>query len=104
MSKRSMAARALTVGIAAVLFLSGCSSDKIVYRDRAPFNPPPDSVNGFLGLFTIATNQTTCGNCHVGHQRDWSTSAHSGAYAHPRQLRARGPELLRVPHGERARQ
>jgi len=81
MSKRSGAARVLAVGMAAILFLSGCSSDKIVYRDRAPFNPPPDSVNGFLGLFTISTNQTTCGNCHVGHQRDWSTSAHSGAYA-----------------------
>ncbi|HJP57186.1 MAG TPA: cytochrome c3 family protein [Gemmatimonadales bacterium] len=74
---------ARVIGSAAVVAigLAACSSDKIVYRDRAPFNPPPDSVNGFLGLFTVASNQTTCGNCHVGHQRDWATSAHSGAYA-----------------------
>ena len=78
---RSILPRGIALVAAAVLLASGCSSDKIVYRDRAPFNPPPDSVNGFLGLFNVATNQTTCGNCHVGHQRDWSSSAHSEAYA-----------------------
>ncbi|MEO8226121.1 MAG: cytochrome c3 family protein [Gemmatimonadota bacterium] len=67
--------------LATALLLAGCSSDKIVYRDRAPFNAPPDSLNGFLGLFTVATNQTTCGNCHVGHQRDWKSSRHAGAFA-----------------------
>ena len=77
---RSLAARAVALALAAIL-LASCSSDKIVYRDRAPFNPPPDSANGFLGLFNVGTNQTTCGNCHVSHQRDWSTSAHSEAYA-----------------------
>ena len=70
----------LVVVLSALAFLAGCSTDKIVFRDRPPFNPPPDSVNGFLGLFDVASNQTTCGNCHVGHQRDWKTSAHSGAF------------------------
>lgn len=66
---------------AAVLFvLVGCTDEKIVYRDREPFNPPPDQQSGFLGYFTAATKQTTCGNCHVGHQRDWKTSAHAGAW------------------------
>jgi predicted CXXCH cytochrome family protein len=65
----------------AVAWLAACSADTIVYRDRPPFNPPPDSINGFLGLFDVSTNQTTCGNCHVGHQRDWKSSAHSGAFA-----------------------
>src|SRR5574338_761292 len=72
---------ALVTALAAVSLLSSCGSDKIVYRDRPPFNPPPDSVNGFLGLFDVATNQTTCGNCHVGHQRDWKTSGHAGVFA-----------------------
>src|SRR5919106_646514 len=64
-----------------VLSVGGCTDEKIVYRDREPFNPPPDATSGFLGYFTAATKQTTCGNCHVGHQRDWKTSAHAGAWA-----------------------
>lgn len=72
---------ALAVALCALAFLAGCASDKIVFRDRPPFNPPPDSVNGFLGLFDVADNQTTCGNCHVEHGKDWKTSAHAGAYA-----------------------
>ncbi len=78
--RRLLFSRHAVVAVAMIL-LAGCSSDKIVYRDRAPFNPPPDSVNGFLGLFNVATNQTTCGNCHVSHQRDWKGSAHAGAFA-----------------------
>lgn len=63
------------------LLLSGCTSEKIVFRDRPPFNPPPDATNGFLGYFDASTKQTTCGNCHVGHQGQWATSAHSDAFA-----------------------
>lgn len=70
----------LPLALLAATVLLGCTSEKIVFRDRAPFNPPPDSVNGFLGLFDVATNQTTCGNCHVEHQKDWKTSAHAGAF------------------------
>ncbi|HEU5050380.1 MAG TPA: cytochrome c3 family protein [Gemmatimonadales bacterium] len=67
--------------IVPLLFLIGaCTSETIVFRDREPFNPPPDSVNGFLGLFSASTNQTTCGNCHVGHQRDWQDSPHADAF------------------------
>ncbi|MEO8200545.1 MAG: cytochrome c3 family protein [Gemmatimonadota bacterium] len=62
------------------LLLAACTNDKIVFRDREPFNPPPDAANGFMGYFTASTKQTTCGNCHVGHQRDWATSAHSSAF------------------------
>jgi predicted CXXCH cytochrome family protein len=78
---RFLRSACLTFAMTALTLVVGCSSDKIVFRDRPPFNPPPDSINGFLGLFDVATNQTTCGNCHVGHQRDWKTSAHSGAFA-----------------------
>jgi hypothetical protein len=59
--------------------LSGCTDT--VFRDREPFNPPPDAANKFLGYFTADEGQTTCGNCHVLHQRDWANTAHANAYA-----------------------
>src|SRR6185295_7341780 len=64
-----------------LLALLACSSDKVVFRDREPFNPPPDATNNFLGYFTSADKQTTCGNCHVNHQGDWVRTAHARAYA-----------------------
>jgi predicted CXXCH cytochrome family protein len=69
----------LGVGLATAGF--ACTDEKIVFRDREPFNPPPDSVSGFLGYFTTATKQTTCGNCHVLHQRDWKTTKHASAWS-----------------------
>src|SRR5437773_8614154 len=70
----------LAIGALTVIALAACTDEKIVYRDRPTFNPPPDSVNGFLGYFTISTKQTTCGNCHVGVQRDWSGTRHAAAW------------------------
>ncbi len=71
--------------MAAVLALSaiaGCSDDeKIVYRDRELFNPPPDASSGFLGYFDPQAKMTSCGNCHVGTQAEWETTAHSDAEA-----------------------
>ncbi|HTM33337.1 MAG TPA: cytochrome c3 family protein, partial [Vicinamibacterales bacterium] len=64
----------------AVLAGAGCTDEKIVFRDRPAFNPPPDSVNGFLGYFTASTKQTTCGNCHVGVQASWKLTRHSNAW------------------------
>jgi len=61
--------------------LGACTTEKISYVTRAPFNPPPDSTTGFLGYYTVSTKQTTCGNCHVGHQTGWITTAHSHAWA-----------------------
>jgi hypothetical protein len=57
----------------------GCTDEKIVFRE--PVNPPPDANSGFLGYFTATDKQTTCGNCHIGHQRDWLNTAHADAYA-----------------------
>src|ERR1041385_5902753 len=65
----------------AVIAAGGCTDEKIVFRDRPAFNPPPDSVNGFLGYFTTSTKQTTCGNCHVGVQGQWKTTRHASAWA-----------------------
>lgn len=67
-------------GIAAlaVLALAACTDTKLVYRD--PFNPPPDVVAGFLGYFDAADQQTSCGNCHVDHQRRWVQTVHADAW------------------------
>ena len=67
--------------LAAALLVAafGCTNEKIVFKDREPFNPPPDGA--FLGYFTVDTKQTTCGNCHVGVQTSWAQTKHSEAWA-----------------------
>lgn len=72
--------RLLAATFIASISLAGCSSD-VVYRDRAPFNDPPDAASGFLGYFDAAAKQTTCGNCHAGFQGGWATTAHASAFA-----------------------
>jgi predicted CXXCH cytochrome family protein len=59
--------------------LGACTNEKIVYQTRAPFNPPPDGA--FLGYFDVATQQTTCGNCHVRVQGSWVSTKHADAWA-----------------------
>jgi len=66
--------------VVAAFALSACTKTDIVYRTRPPFNPPPDSTSGFLGYFTVATQQTTCGNCHVGVQAKWINTKHASAW------------------------
>ncbi len=39
----------LAATVLLVAGLTGCTEDVIVFRDRAPFNPPPDAARGFLG-------------------------------------------------------
>jgi predicted CXXCH cytochrome family protein len=63
-----------------VLALGACTNEKLVFVNRQ-FNPPPDSVNGFLGYFDASTQQTSCGNCHVEHQGRWETTKHADAWA-----------------------
>lgn len=66
----------------AALLAAGCAGeDKIVFRDREVFNPPPDSTSGFLGYYNAETKLTTCGNCHVEKQAEWETTAHADAHA-----------------------
>lgn len=66
----------ILVGLAA----GACTEERIVYRDRAPFNPPADAATGFLGYYDVSTKQTTCGNCHVGVQLEWENTAHADAW------------------------
>ena len=56
-----------------------CTNTEIVYRDREPFNEAPDAASGLLGYYNFGTKQTTCGNCHVGHQADWVETKHARA-------------------------
>lgn len=70
----------LGVALLAAGLASGCTDTKteIVFRDV--FNPPADTTSGFLGYYTVAERQTTCGNCHVGQNADWQATSHSVAY------------------------
>ena len=70
----------LVTAIVAAVTLGACTDEKIVFRDRPPFNPPPDAASGFLGYFTASTKQTTCGNCHVGTQAAWKVTRHADAW------------------------
>jgi hypothetical protein len=69
----------LLVALSAIAWAGACTDT--VYRDRPPFNPPPDAASGFLGYYTVADGQTTCGNCHVGQQMDWIQTKHADAWA-----------------------
>ena len=79
MSPRALLPRGALCLLLLSLLTAGCTDEKIVFRE--PFNPPPDAASGLLGYFTTSDKQTTCGNCHVGHQTDWVTTRHADAYA-----------------------
>jgi predicted CXXCH cytochrome family protein len=64
----------------AVLALGACTNEKLVYQTKASYNPPPDSLNGFLGYYDTDTKQTTCGNCHVEKQGNWASTKHAQAW------------------------
>ncbi|HEU4699760.1 MAG TPA: cytochrome c3 family protein [Gemmatimonadales bacterium] len=74
------ALRLLGVLPALVFLASACSSEKIVFRDPRTAKTPADTAGGYLGYFDVANKQTTCGGCHVAHQRDWKGTPHAGAY------------------------
>ena len=59
---------------------SACTDTQTVEVERPRFNPAPDSIAGFLGLYDVATNQSTCGNCHVNNQTEWAKTKHADAY------------------------
>jgi len=65
----------------AAFVLGACTTEKITYVTRPPFNPPPDAASGFLGYFTVSDKQTTCGNCHVGVQATWKLTKHAHAWS-----------------------
>jgi predicted CXXCH cytochrome family protein len=82
MMARTVRSRSLTAlfGVLALAFVAACTETNTEYVERPQFNPPPDSVNGFMGYYTASSKQTTCGNCHVSFQGQWINTAHAGAY------------------------
>src|SRR5436189_4617767 len=78
LSFRSWAVVAVVVAGGAIGI--GSCADRVVYSNRLNFATPPASAAGFLGYQTEDTKATVCGNCHVGHQRDWMRTAHAGAW------------------------
>ena len=77
-SARDLSAPLSRLLVAAALVTGACTNERIVFRE--PINPPPDEASGLLGYFDAASNQTTCGNCHIGQQSEWENTAHAGAY------------------------
>ncbi len=65
--------------LGALLTGLACTEETVIFRDREPFNDPPDAASGFLGYFDPDVKLTTCGNCHVGAQLAWVNTAHAGA-------------------------
>ncbi|MBK8003713.1 MAG: hypothetical protein IPK12_07120 [Gemmatimonadetes bacterium] len=84
MRSSSVLSRALAAAVLVVsAWLGACSTEtetKTVFVDPPRFNAPPDTVNGFLGYYAAEDGQTTCGNCHVDHQADWSQHGHADAW------------------------
>jgi predicted CXXCH cytochrome family protein len=80
LAKRVVMLRRLSL-VALLAAIGACTDETIVYRNRPPFNTPPDMASGFLGYFDASTKQTSCGNCHVDHQRRWALTAHADAWA-----------------------
>jgi predicted CXXCH cytochrome family protein len=84
MSNASQAVRVphlLTAALFTAAALAACSNDKIVFRDREPFNQPVAAAAGFVGYYDTVTKQTTCGNCHADFQGNWSQTAHAKAWS-----------------------
>lgn len=80
MPRRLQLARSALLALPLVGVLAGCTTEKLVYRDRDPFNEPVAAAKGFLGYYTPETKRTTCGNCHADFQARWVTTAHAGAW------------------------
>ncbi len=66
----------LLVGVA----ITACTESQTEFVSREPFNPPPDTVNGFLGYFDAPSKQTTCASCHVTRGGLWKTTEHADAW------------------------
>jgi predicted CXXCH cytochrome family protein len=53
----------------------------VVFRDRDLLADIPSASNGYLGYSNTEEKLTVCGNCHIGQQTDWVTTAHADAWA-----------------------
>jgi predicted CXXCH cytochrome family protein len=68
--------RALTLAASACLLVLGACVDK---SSGGTTTPTRDET--FVGYSNPDTRQTTCGNCHISKQRDWSQTLHAQAWS-----------------------
>ena len=66
-----------------LLIVGGTAScvDETVFREGPLFRSPPAAAAGFLGYDEQDRKLTVCGNCHIGQQSRWETTAHADAFA-----------------------
>jgi predicted CXXCH cytochrome family protein len=64
-----------------VLFVTACTDERIVFRDRELFTEPPAAAANFIGYSDEESKLTVCGNCHVGQQNEWEETHHATAFA-----------------------
>jgi predicted CXXCH cytochrome family protein len=63
-----------------VLGLVSCTDEETIYVERVLYEDPPTAAQGFLGYDDADKKLTVCGNCHVGQQSRWETTAHADAW------------------------
>ncbi|OYV72033.1 MAG: hypothetical protein B7Z72_05660, partial [Gemmatimonadetes bacterium 21-71-4] len=74
---------------AAALTVTGCVRDT-----TSTAGTPPLTSTSFVGYSDPATKLTTCGNCHVLHQKGWVQTAHSWTATGPAAF-----QLAQAPNG-----
>ena len=57
-----------------------CVDEKVIWRDPFWYAELPPGAEGFLGYSEEDSDQTVCGNCHVGQAGEWQETAHAGAW------------------------
>ncbi len=67
--------------LTAAIVVSGCTDEKIVYRDKPLFETPASVAAGFVGYQSTSSKTPTCGSCHVEVLGEWKETKHAGAWA-----------------------
>jgi predicted CXXCH cytochrome family protein len=60
--------------------IAGCTSEKVVFRDREVVGNVPTAAANFVGYSDNTRKQTVCGACHIGSQALWAQTGHAQAY------------------------
>jgi predicted CXXCH cytochrome family protein len=64
-----------------LVVVSGCTDEKIVYRDKPIFESPASVAAGFIGYQSTSSKTPTCGSCHVEVLGEWRDTKHANAWA-----------------------
>lgn len=78
-SVQALVARAAILAVGFVAF-TGCTSEKVVFRDREVVGNVPAAAANFVGYSDNTRKQTVCGACHIGAQGLWAQTGHAQAF------------------------